>query len=130
MRRRLVERLKVWHWTDPIYDTTVFLLRGPWPEAEKYLMRTFNVKKNEVGDGYGAKTIWLSTNRGSAAILWFPAWIDLRNARHVGTIAHEAYHAATFILRDRGMKTTPHVDEAVAYHITWMVENVVGRLKK
>ena len=42
----------------------------------------------------------------------------------IGTIAHEALHISNFILKQTGIKPDVDNDEAQAYLLTWIVEQV------
>ena len=47
-----------------------------------------------------------------------------------GTITHEALHAAHFILNDRGIKASHKHDEALAYLVEWITDQVYKFVKK
>lgn len=47
-----------------------------------------------------------------------------------GCIAHEAIHAANFILAERGVECHPRNDEPLAYLTEWMVDKINSVLKK
>ena len=47
-----------------------------------------------------------------------------------GTISHEIFHAASCLLRKRGMKLSSSSEEAYAYLIDWMTDKVYDIIKK
>lgn len=48
----------------------------------------------------------------------------------IGTIAHEALHITSFILKRVGIKPDVNNDEAQAYLLSWIVEQVYEQFKK
>lgn len=119
-------KLRVWKWADPLYDVSVFLLKGAGVDAQKYLNKTFD--EGYVGEWTGAKTLFISKAQGCAVVLWFPAWWSGKDATHLSVLAHESFHAAEFTLRERGMTLTDASDEAYAYYIAWMFRECYKRL--
>lgn len=120
-------RMRVWKWPDSLYDVSVFLLRGTGDEAQRYLKQTFD--EGYVGEWTGAKTLFISKPRGCAIVLWFPVWWSRTDATHLSVLAHESFHAAEFVLRERGMTLTDASDEAYAYYIAWMFRECYRRMK-
>lgn len=119
--------MKRWAWSDHVYDSSVFLLRGSGEDAQAWIAKTFD--EQHVGTWTGAKTLWISHPKGCALVLWFPSWWDRKDGRHLSVLAHECFHAAEFVLRERGMTLTDASDEAYAYYIAWMFRECFKRLK-
>jgi len=64
---------------------------------------------------------------------WFTIILNFHNKQRDvchGTIAHEAAHAAAFILGDRGVAPDFINDEPVAYLIEWITNEVYKHMKK
>lgn len=122
--------MKAWKWSDETYDTSVVLLRGDWDTSRAWMDKTFgDVTEAEVGEGKGAKTLWIERPRGTALVLWFPQWFKGATAYELGILAHECFHAAFFVLQRRGVVWSNESDEAFAYYIAWMFRSVLGRLR-
>lgn len=122
-------RLKRWAWPDPLYDTSVFLLKGDGADALAWMDKTFGDCAN-VGTFTGAKTLWIERDKGCAIVLWFPPWFHTKDATYLSVLAHESFHAAEFVLRERGMTLTDASDEAYAYYIAWMFRECHKRLSR
>lgn len=118
--------VKTWKWSDPLYDVSVFLLKGKGEDAQRYLKKTFD--EDYVGEWMGAKTLFISKPRGCALVLWFPQWFSTKDGTHLSVLAHEAFHAAEFTLRERGMTLTDASDEAYAYYIAWIFRECYRRM--
>lgn len=126
MRRK---KIKTFAWSDELYDVTIVLLRGDGKEALAWMDKKFeDVSSRECGEFTGAKTVWIERPKGCALALWFPSWFSLTDPHHLGVLAHECFHAAEFVLRERGMTLTDASDEAYAYYIAWMFRNIYKRL--
>lgn len=124
--------LKRWHWKDEIYFADLTLLKGDWGKALRWMDRTFDgVKESDVGGESGAKCILIENRHSCNVIFWFPARFTLRSARDCATIAHETLHAAERVLGDRHLNTRSESgEEAYAYYIGWLYEQIYTRLKK
>jgi hypothetical protein len=48
----------------------------------------------------------------------------------MGTIAHEAFHVSSFIMKRVGINPDVNNDEAQAYLLSWIVEQVYTEYKK
>lgn len=124
-----MKKLRVWKWADPVYDVSVVLLKGDGDQALAWLDRTF-ADVTDVGTFTGAKTLWIARERGCALALWFPTWFDPIDGAHLSVLAHESFHAAEFVMRERGMSLTDASDEAYAYYIAWMFRECHKRMSK
>lgn len=129
MKGRQSAKLRRWAWPDPLYDTSVFLLRGEGADALVWMAKTFDATPS-VGTFTGAKTIWVEHEQGCALVLWFPPWFHTNDGKYLSVLAHESFHAAEFVLRERGMTLTDSSDEAYAYYIAWMFRECYRRLSK
>ncbi len=120
--------IKVWRWTDVIYDVTVFLLRGTGEQAKAWLKKTFD--EDYVGEWKGAKTAFIDHAQGCALVLWFPLWWNPKDSHHLGVLAHEAQHGTFLTLTERGCQWTREGDEAFNYHTAWLFREAHRRLVK
>lgn len=57
----------------------------------------------------------------------FECWVLLSKKPLLGEIAHEAVHAANFLLRDLGVETTMKNDEPHAYLVQWICEELTKK---
>lgn len=122
-------RLRTFSWSDALYDVSIVLLYGEWAPALAWMDKTYgNVTEQDVGGGHGAKTMWMRRDKGVALVLWFPRWFSTKDYTHLSVLAHESFHAAEFLLRERGMTLTDSSDEAYAYYIAWMFRECYKRL--
>lgn len=123
------KRLRQFQWADELYDVSIVLLHGEWEPALAWMDTKFGeVVEADVGQGEGAKTMLIKRDRGMAIVLWFPRWFSIKNGNHLSVMAHECFHAAEFLLRERGMVLTDSSDEAYAYYIAWMFRECYRRL--
>ena len=124
-------KLKTFAWVDEVYDVRIVLLHGDGKAALAWMDKTFgDVSGRECGEFTGAKTVWIERDgKGCALALWFPAWWHVNDALYLSVLAHECFHAAEFVLRERGMTLTDASDEAYAYYIAWMFRECYRRLK-
>ena len=124
-------KLRRWHWPDPFYDVTVVLLKGRGEHALAWMNKQFgDVTPASVGTFTGAKTMWVERDKGCAIVLWVPDWFSLKDRDCLAVLAHESFHAAEFVLRERGMTLTDASDEAYAYYIAWMFRECHKRLER
>lgn len=132
--KKRARRLRVWHWSDPLYDVSVLLLKCKPEQATTELTRIFGTITGngvgEFGNFTGAKTLWVERKQGVALVLWFPQWWTAKDGHHLGVLAHECFHAAEFVMRERGMVLTDASDEAYAYYLAWMFRECHKRLSK
>ena len=123
------QRLRKWRWSDPLYDVTIVLLHGEPESALAWMNKTFGeVTAENVGNFTGAKTMWIERSKGIALVLWFPRWFHTKDGTYLSVLAHESFHAAEFLLRERGLTLTDSSDEAYAYYIAWMFRECYRRL--
>lgn len=125
--------MKADRWHDPIYHTTYVLLTCKREEIAPWFKSTLGIEW-EVGDATG---VWATTfshcseRNGSVQVFWFPPSPHSRNTDLPGivsTISHEALHAVTSVLTNKGLPLSVEGDEAYAYYLGWVVEEVTSRL--
>lgn len=121
-----MKRLQRWAWTDHVYDTTVFLIKGTGDQAKAWIKKTFD--EDYVGEWTGAKTLFVSHKRGTALVLWFPPWWRADDALYLSVLAHETQHGSVFTLRNRGVEQHDASDEAFCYHQAWLFRECYKRL--
>lgn len=91
-------RLRRFHWTDHLYDVTIVLLHGEWEPALAWMNKQFgDVTTADVGEGKGAKTMWIERDKGVALVIWLPRWFSVKDYKHLSVLAHECFHAAEFL---------------------------------
>ena len=104
------------------YGTGVAVFVGQPKEAARYFRRRF---KGDVdfGDAEGY-TVHESG-------VWTFVYVRRAKSRAtvLGALAHEAYHAANFILAERGVKLHRSNDESTAYLVGHIVSEAVSRLR-
>ena len=72
-----------------------------------------------IGSRADASTFY---NEGrKTVVFWFAS-----NKPGLGLIAHEAVHAAVFVLSTSGMKIELEYDEALAYYVQYLCEKITG----
>lgn len=86
-------------------------------DVEAYLRKTFHFE-SDIGhaDGY---TIKITDDRGCTILVW------TKNRNDMGTLAHEATHAASFTLGRAGVKPDFDNDEACAYLVGLIVDRAL-----
>jgi hypothetical protein len=108
-------------------------MHGPHDKAQAWLERQIGAPAEAFGPESGAKTLWFEGYRedaGPSAILmfWFPADTNRDDPEDLAMLAHEALHAANFVLSARGMTLSLENDEAYAYYLSWIFSNLYQRL--
>lgn len=55
---------------------------------------------------------------------------DIKNPDHMGTLAHEIFHAADLILREKGLRLDDSSDEAWAYLIGYITKQFYSKYQQ
>jgi hypothetical protein len=126
--KKKAARLRVWRFTDHVYDVSVFLLKGTGDDAIRWFAKQFEEPIDPTQQFTGAKTIFVDHARGTALVLWFPDWWDATSSHHLGVLAHEAQHGTFMTLTERGCQWTRKGDEAFNYHTAWLFREAHRRL--
>lgn len=107
-----------------IYNTYVIVVIGDKKHINKYLSK-HGFKKIDTSDVEGAAGYTFQLEEG--ILLWlkhkppFPAY-------HMGCLVHEIFHCAEFILSKVGIKLSNKSDEAYAYLMGYITENIFNNL--
>lgn len=134
-----MSRCRAWTWPDTLYDVLIVLLQGSGDDARRWMDRKFgDVSNDDLGpfEGAGGKAMWVERDRpltpalssGCALVVWVPEWFDARRSVHLGVLAHESFHGAEFVMRERGLTLSDASDEAYAYYVGWVFEECHKRL--
>lgn len=121
--RNYMKRFKI---KDEVYNTVIYIsLGGELKSFEKYLMKQTKCKMN-IEPGTTDQDLFeaLTYYNGRMIGIWFK-----HVKPHVSTVAHESLHATYHILNSCGMKLNTESEEAFAYHLGWLVENIVKELR-
>lgn len=110
--------LKLKSFITEIYNVRLFYLISDWKTCIKIVKDEFNyeLKDEEEGEGY---TIPLEHKNGGAGVF---IWIDKNHRDDV--LIHEVFHAAKFILFNRGIGLTDSSEEAYAYFLTYLFNSI------
>lgn len=101
----------------PIYKTSV-LVSGDYDVFNRWKMKKGGQLIDKLAVGH---TVWFM-DEGKGGIYLPKDATD-------GTIAHECYHAAAYILESRGVAHGPDHHEALAYLLGFLVDEV-SRIRK
>lgn len=103
--------------TDPIYLAPATVIIGPPAETQAWLKRHFH-DEDPVDPDVAASTLQYDTPDGTT---WVTVFTPVRSRSltldQLGTVAHEGFHLAARILRNRGVPLTEESEEAYAYYL-------------
>src|SRR6185503_12966239 len=108
--------------TDSIYGADVQLLVGAKPCLTSWLTRHGYPPDDEEASADGKTIELVHPTRGAVWIVWLPPDVAL------STIAHECVHLAAEVLRDRDVVLTRDSEEAYAYYVSSMFEQMRAAL--
>lgn len=123
------DRLRRWQWVDPIYDMSVFLLRGPGEPARRWINRRIT-DEDYQGTFAQGKMVFYSGPRGTALIIWLPSNWTPKTSACLATLAHECVHGAVAVLQHRGLKLSDESEEAFSYYVGWLFRGCHERLTR
>ena len=107
-----------------IYNTYIIVVTGQSKYINKCLSKR-GLKKIDISNVKGAAGYTFQLEEG--ILLWlkqkppFPAY-------HMGCLVHEIFHCTEFILSKVGIKLSNKSDEAYAYLIGYITENIFNHL--
>lgn len=119
-----------WMWTDELYFANVVFLCCPAediPRRVREAVSDRDVVRELLGDdgfgkvnAHGGRFVGCHVNGAKVIAIWINA--------HAGssTIAHEAFHAAFYVLNYAGLGLSESSEEAWAYYIGWLVRGMVN----
>lgn len=119
-----------WAWADDIYGANYIFLCCE-PPAIQQRVREACYDKDIIAMLMGAEGLGsIDAQAGrffgctSNGAIVAAIWINPRAGS--STIAHEAFHAAYWVLGDRGLGLTAASEEAWAYYLGWLVRSMVN----
>ena len=107
-----------------IYNTYVIVVIGQSKYINKCLSKR-GLKKIDISNVKGAAGYTFQLEEG--ILLWLKQKPPF-TAYHMGCLAHEIFHCAEFILSKVGIKLSNKSDEAYAYLIGYITENIFNHL--
>lgn len=110
---------------DQVYKGNFTVFVGEYGDVEAH-MRARGFDPGAVGRPQLAKTIEMedATGGGHEILLWFrPEW-DYKTPEGAGVLAHECFHAITWLLRDRRVSDLSILDEPGTYLMEWLVSTI------
>jgi hypothetical protein len=123
----LKRHLKPWSWFDQVYRADFLLFACPFEHMRAWGRRVLKEDHQRPSPTAWGATFWLRDQ--SIVILWFDSTQAATAAAWHGLIAHECCHATNDVLFSAGMEHTIESDEAYAYYMGWLVEEIEMRLK-
>jgi hypothetical protein len=119
-----------WLWFDFLYRVNIgFIVCEPenyFLEAGKILPREAvahlrQFMNNAPPSGSGSCTNLHEEDYGQVVLIW------VRPEVNIGVLAHEALHAASFVLRRKGLRFSSKSEEAFTYYMEWIFEEALKR---
>lgn len=108
---------------DPIFKGNFRVFVGEFAEVERY-MDERDLDWSTCGGPKLAKTINVEKDGCHEVLLWFrPEWRPT-TPDNIAVLAHEAIHAAHFVLQHRGVGAAAILDEVVNYYVEWLVSGI------
>jgi len=115
-------RAKVLRVEDQLYDYELYLYLGfSFDKYVKHLSDKFGIVREGI-EGYG-ETVYV----GSQIFIWLNPELDKTNT--LGTLVHEAVHAARIVLTNRGMSLDVDNAEGLAYYTDFIFRQFVKKGK-
>lgn len=96
---------------------------GPWKYVLAY-MKSHGWDERRVSGPKAAKTVFCENDKGYDLCI---IWIDrhyLRGTFGSSKLAHEALHAARFVLEARGVSDSEILNETGAYYVEWIMAHL------
>ena len=115
--------MRSWKWQDELYGATFHLVEGTPADFGRYMKTAF---ARDVATDGAAHTLLMPVD--FTIVIWLQAMPA--SALHLSVVAHEAFHATTFVMEHVGITLRDESDEAFAYYLGWLVRNLVMRLTK
>lgn len=115
----------MWHrdLRDPIYRADVCLAIGSLDALATFLARR-GYRHAEVGEWADGKTFQQDNEKYTEWFVWFP------QKPSIPTIAHEALHVASQVLRSRGLHLCSESEEAFAYYFGALFEQITDAVSR
>lgn len=101
----------------PIYQANVWWFRGPRKQYDKLVWKEFKREAPEKRITVNATVEEYLIGDQRVHVIW------LKNHK-VHVLAHECFHAAYHILRDRGVYLTDGSEEAFAYLMDFLIQEI------
>lgn len=107
------QRLWVRRYYEAVYETDITILVGPRTQLERWLQRRGGSTTTRSS---AAKTIRHEWPNGLVEFyIWFKHWPTKPTAAAIATVAHEAIHLSSQILRCHNITLCEETEEAHAY---------------
>lgn len=87
------------------------------PDFKKGAKIVKRITGQEIRDGGNAGYFWSKIDSMEIPFIWL-------QEKNLSTIAHEAVHAAWFILDDVGVKISADNHEALTYLVSYIIKNI------
>lgn len=118
-----------------VYNTTMMVYFGydgsqVWDDLQKKYKIDEKAKKWITGWKHDIKDV--EDNSGRTVSLYGKGGgvlVMVGSNPRVGTIAHEALHAVSFMLKSLGVEFNRHTEEAYAYAVGYFIDQVVAKRK-
>jgi hypothetical protein len=123
---------KVHSFYDELYGVTYHLfVNTSKAKLNNFLLKNYNtvIQNSDNVDELAGCCIELTTKKGSVIVIALCSAFTNTPECH-GTLVHECYHAAEFVLRNRGVQSNKTTSEAWAYYLGYLIEQVLGKLMK
>ena len=114
-----------WGWRDPVYRHNYLLFVCPCQDMIAWIKGAYK-QQLDVDPDAVAYTMQIP---GNVIAFWFNSARAAPNAEWAAYVSHEAEHATRFVLGSVGMPHNPESDEAWAYYLCWVVEEVTKRIQ-
>lgn len=108
---------------------------NPWPSAVEFACgdpatlarycRRHGLEEHDASDGGSCHVV----ERKSRLTTYILVARDMAPAVRIGTLVHEAVHAAHRVLGAAGIPLTTESQEAYAYYVEWLVRRGLGVVK-
>ena len=115
---------------DEMYGVKFYLLCPTTIEKlELFVKAKYKLELNNPPPNVAGCCLDFHTDKGSEIVIALLTPFDWK-PESINTLVHECYHAAEFVLRDRGVQSNKTTSEAWAYYIGYLVEKCLSKLKK
>jgi cell division inhibitor SulA len=114
------------------YQFVIFFVMGETPRQAKRWLRSFGIPPHEIDEmeghasSSGVQAAVFYGLSGGDVVLWMQKKPD--TARWTALLAHELHHAVSYIMRIVGIPPTQDTEEAHAYLLQDLMQQVLTRV--